>query len=261
MKNRIGLKLWSPNKNYISSAKELLNIGVFDYIELYAVPNTLEFLELWQDFKRETGALFAIHAPHFSHGLDFSNKQKRDTNLKMADETFIWSNALQAQYTVFHPGIGGSLDESLYQISNLKKHSKIDFIVENKPYVVTLNKDKKQAFCIGSDYESIKKIKQTGVGLCLDIGHAICSANYQGLEIYEYVKLLNSLNPQVYHISDNNSKSIYDAHLHFGDGDFDFNKLVNLIDKDKFLAIETNKDSSENLDDFLKDVKFIKEIK
>lgn len=258
MAYKIGLKLWSLNENYINSAITLYENGVYDYIELYAVPNSLDKISIWTDMKSKFNIPFAIHAPHFSSGLDFSNRDKFSSNLKLVELTRAYSLELDAIYTVFHPGIGGNVDESIRQINSIKDFK---FIIENKPYVVPMN-NAPDAFCIGSTFEMIKKIiDQTGHGFCLDIGHALASANYQKLDVYEYIAKLNSLKPSVYHLSDNDSVSIYDAHLHFGDGNIDFKKIHSIIDKDKFLAIETIKDSKENLDDFIKDSKFIKELK
>lgn len=258
MAYKIGLKLWSLNENYINSAITLYENGVYDYIELYAVPNSLDKISIWTDMKSKFNIPFAIHAPHFSSGLDFSNKDKFSSNLKLVELTRAYSLELDAIYTIFHPGIGGKVDESIRQINSIKDFK---FIIENKPYVVPMN-NAPDAFCIGSTIEMIKKIiDQTGHGFCLDIGHALASANYQKLDPYEYILEFNSLKPSVYHLSDNDSTSIYDAHLHFGDGNIDFKKIHSIIDKDKFLAIETIKDSKENLDDFIKDSKFIKELK
>ena len=46
MENKIGLKLWSLNENYIKPARELFKEKIYDYIELYAVPSSLEKLSL-----------------------------------------------------------------------------------------------------------------------------------------------------------------------------------------------------------------------
>lgn len=262
MENKIGLKLWSLNENYIKPARELFKEKIYDYIELYAVPSSLEKLSLWVNLQKELNLPFAVHAPHFSHGLDFSNKDKRELNLAMAKEAFKWSEALNAIYTVFHPGIGGSLEESIYQIANLSRLLKNEFIIENKPFIVNFKKTGKTGFCVGSSYESLKRIKEeTGVGLCLDIGHAICSANYQKLEIYGYVELLNSLKPRVYHLSDNAADSVQDAHLHFGEGSFNLAKIAKILNPALPLAIETNKNSEENLDDFRQDAEFFRRLR
>lgn len=251
---KLGLKLYNTNENYIKSAKELYEQKVYDYIELYITPNSQQYLPLWKELKEQTRIKFAIHAPHFSSGFDFSNKNKEKSNLELIGLVKEYLKALDAFYCVFHPGIGGKLDESIRQMKMLD----FDFVVENKPYIVPL-KDDKKGFCIGASLKDIEQIlNEVGCGFCLDIGHAICAANYQKLDIYEYLKKLNSLNPAVYHLSDNDKASVYDAHLHFGDGNFEFDKILNIIDTKKPIAIETTKDSQENLDDFYADCQFLR---
>ena len=52
MAYRLGLKLWSVNTDYYyEEAKRLYSEGVFDYIELYVVPNTLDTLAKWKELK------------------------------------------------------------------------------------------------------------------------------------------------------------------------------------------------------------------
>ncbi len=47
-----GLKLWSCNTDfYYEEAKKLYNQGIFDYIELYVVPETLETLPKWKELR------------------------------------------------------------------------------------------------------------------------------------------------------------------------------------------------------------------
>ena len=61
MAYRLGLKLWSVNTDYYyEEAKRLYSEGVFDYIELYVVPNTLDTLPRWKELEIP----FIIHAPH-----------------------------------------------------------------------------------------------------------------------------------------------------------------------------------------------------
>ncbi|MEE3705188.1 TIM barrel protein [Campylobacter sp. CX2-8023-23] len=256
MSYKIGLKLWSLNENYISPAKELFERGVYDYIELYAVPNSLDMIAKWKSLARNCGVKFAIHAPHFSSGLDFSNPNKLNYNLNLCEEVKIYSNELEALYTIFHPGIGGELLESIRQMKMIKD---LKFAIENKPYIVPMEGG--TAFCVGADFDSIKRIlDEVGCDFCLDAGHALCSANFQGLNPYEYIAKLNELNPRIYHISDNNVESKFDAHLHFGDGNIELDRVLSLLVGGEFLAIETIKDSKENLDDFIKDSNYLKNI-
>ena len=49
---KIGLKLWSTNTDcYYNEAIRLYNDGVFDYIELYVVPDTLDTLQKWKKLR------------------------------------------------------------------------------------------------------------------------------------------------------------------------------------------------------------------
>lgn len=256
MRYKIGLKLWSLNKNYIVPARELYERGEYDYIELYAVPDSLEMLPLWQDLAKNCGVKFAIHAPHFSSGLDFSNPDKLTHNLNLCEQVKRYSDELESLYTVFHPGIGGSIDESVRQ---MKMVQNLKFAVENKPYIVPMSDG--TAFCVGADFKSIERILgEIGCEFCLDAGHALCSANFQGLNPYDYIAKLNGLNPKIYHLSDNDESSKFDAHMHFGDGSIDLARVLGLLSGGEFLAIETIKDNKENLDDFAKDCKRLKSL-
>ena len=53
-------------------------------------------------------------------------------------------------------------------------------------------------------------MEESGCGFCLDIGHAICSANSLGIEPYSYIEKLVTLNPKRIHLSDIDIKSKYD---------------------------------------------------
>ena len=257
MSYKIGLKLWSLNENYISPARELFELGVYDYIELYAVPNSLNMISKWKSLAKDCGVKFAIHAPHFSSGLDFSNPNKLNDNLNLCEEVKVYQNELEALYTIFHPGIGGKLKESIRQMKMIKN---LKFAIENKPYIVPIGSDN-NAFCVGGTYEDIKEIlSEVGCDFCLDAGHALCSANYQGLNPYDYITKFNTLKPTIYHISDNDQEAKFDAHLHFGDGSIDITRILSILRGGEFLAIETIKDSKENLDDFMKDSNYLKDI-
>lgn len=132
-------------------------------------------------------------------------------------------------------------------------------LIENKPFVAPL---KDNRICRGATIEEISKvIEEIGCGFCLDVGHAICTANTLKLEPYEFIKQFNELNPTCYHLSDNFVDSELDKHLHFGAGNYDLKRIFGIIDTGKNIAVETNKDSKENLDDFIEDVKWLKNLK
>lgn len=250
---KLGLKLWSNNTdNYLREAQWLYKEGWFSYIELYVVPNTLETIPKW----KQLDIPFTLHAPHFIHDINLADKTKEKFNAEIYAQVEEFSKELNASYVVVHSGIEGDIDETIRQLK-LIKPSKI--LIENKPYLAP-KADKK--ICRGATIEEIKKvIEEINCGFCLDIGHAICTANSFKLNPFEYIEKFNLLNPDCYHISDNFFDSELDKHLNFGQGNYDFKKIFDIIDASKNIAIETNKKSKENLDDFVEDVKWLKNLK
>lgn len=251
---KLGLKLWSNNTDfYLKEAKKLYTQGFFDYIELYVVPNTIETISEW----KFSGMPFTLHAPHFTHDVNLAKKEHEEINFKIFEEVKQFSKELNAQYIVVHSGIDGSMEETVRQLRIIKLDN---MFIENKPYRALPNKMKGE-FCRGAKFEEIKYvIDEIGCGFCLDVGHAICTANALKLNPYEYLEKFNLLNPSCYHLSDNEISTEYDTHMHFGQGSFNFKKIFDIIDTSKNIAIETKKDSREDLNDFVEDVKWLKNL-
>lgn len=254
----LGLKLWSNNTDfYFDEAKKFFQKGFYNYIELYVVPNTLETIEKWKTLNTELKIPFTLHAPHFAHGVNLAKKENEKTNLEIFQEVKQFADWLNAQYIVVHSGIDGNIEETARQ---LKFFNDSRILIENKPYKALPNRMKGE-FCRGATIEEIEYvIKETNCGFCLDVGHAICSANTLKQEPYDYVAKFNTLNPTCYHLSDNFIDTEFDKHLHFGQGNYDLKKIFDIIDTEKNIAIETNKGSRENLNDFVEDVKWLKNL-
>ena len=250
--HKLGLKLWSTNIDYyFDEAKRLYQEGVYDYIELYVVPETTHSIQKWKSI----GVPFTLHAPHFAHGINLAVREKEDYNLKVFEEVKLFNEELKAKYVVVHGGIEGSIEETIRQLMLIPFKN---FLIENKPYRAPLGEKK---LCRGASIDEIVKVIQSvGCGFCLDVGHAICSANSFGVEPYTFLSEFNKLKPICYHLSDNFIDNAVDNHLHFGNGNYDFKIIFDIIDINKNLVIETNKVSKIDLDDFKKDVDFIKNI-
>lgn len=257
---KLGLKLWSNNTDsYLIEADKLYKKGIYDYIELYVVPNTLDSLPKWKSLD----VPYTLHAPHFAHGVNLSKKEYEESNLTIFSEVQQFYDELSAEYIVVHSGIDGEIEETAKQFKNIiaRDSQKINYLIENKPYKAIPNKMLGD-FCVGTTIENIEYIlNEVGCGFCLDVGHAVCTANTLKLNPYEYLEEFNKFNPQCYHLSDNFIDNEYDKHLHFGEGNYDFKKIFDIIDLSKNIAIETNKNSKENLEDFVKDVEFLNNIK
>ncbi len=250
---KLGLKLWSINTDYyLQEAKKLYKEGWFDYIELYVVPNTLDTIQKWKTLNIP----FTLHAPHFIHGINLADKEKENYNIDVFKQIEDFFNELNAKYVVVHPGIEGNIEETMRQLKIIKLNK---MVIENKPFIAP---KKDNRLCRGATIEEIKKvIQEVGYGFCLDVGHAICTANSLGKEPYSFLSEFNRLKPICYHLSDNFIDSEIDAHMNFGQGNYDFKRIFDIIDTNKNIVIETNKKSRENLDDFIEDVKWLKNLK
>lgn len=246
---KTGLKLWSVNTDfYFEEAKKLYNQGYFDYIELYTVPNSLETVSKWQ----RLNIPFILHAPHFMHEVNLADPNKFEYNKKIYGQVEIFRKTLNAEYTVIHAGMNGSIEETIRQLKIIKPKN---FLIENKPLVPPLCAEKKSR---GAYFDEIVQvIQETECGFCLDISHAVCTANAIKTDPYSFLEKFQTLNPQLYHLSDGMIDSHLDQHLHFGDGTYDFSKIFSIIDTNKPISIETIKDSKTNLNDFIKDIKWI----
>ena len=268
---KIGLKLWSTNTNcYYDEAIRLYNDGVFDYIELYVVPDTLETLDKW----KKLNIPFIIHCPHFAHGFNIAKSEKNESNRKIFEQVQRFADELNAEYIVVHGGIDGNIGETAKQFASLNEPRAL---IENKPYVALPNRMGGN-FCRGYNVEEIKLVMDTAkCGFCLDFGHAICAANSlfdltphptplpQGARekvLYSYIDDFLVLAPTMFHLTDiTDITSPYDSHPHIGSGQLDIKRILKLIPQGKNITVETVKNSKENLDDFIEDMRWLKNLK
>lgn len=248
---KIGLKIWSTNSNYLSSAKELYDQGVYDFIELYTVPDSFEsYVSQWRDLSIPC----TLHAPHFMQGVNFALKEKEEFNKDIYDQVKKWADELDVDTIVFHPGMGGDIKETARQFNQLGD-SRI--IIENKPLIPPFIPDIR---CNGATYEEVSYVLQeTGLRFCLDIGHCYCAANALGLDPFEYVMKFLTFNPKYFHISDNEKESAMDAHMHLGKGTLPLKKILGFLPEKSRIVVETEKVSQDNLDDFKPDAHFLQQ--
>ncbi|HBD96521.1 MAG: hypothetical protein A2015_01105 [Spirochaetes bacterium GWF1_31_7] len=247
---KIGLKLWSTNENYKDHIISLYNEKLFDYIELYVKPDTyLSHGSFWKSL----AIPFEIHAPHFGDGVNMSLPEKFDFNHNLYLQAKQFADDLHAHIIIFHPGVGGDINETIRQI---KVFNDTRIIIENKPQF-GLNGE----LCVGHTPEEIKKIiNETGVRFCLDMGHAICSANSKKINFMSYLHRFLELSPSLYHLTDGEITSEKDRHDHYGEGTYPIKQLLSLIPDGSIITNEAKKESHENLDCFKKDINYFRKL-
>ena len=250
-----GLKLWSINTDcYYEDAKKLYDNNIFDYIELYVVPDSLDTLSTWQ----KLNIPFIIHCPHFAHGFNLAKAEKRISNKRIFEEVQKFADGLNVPYIVIHGGIDGDINETAKQLADLKDSRAL---IENKPFRALPNKMGGE-FCRGYNVEEIKTVMEfSGCGFCLDFGHAICAANSLNVDYFDYIKDFMKLEPKMFHLTDiSDIKSEYDSHPHLGQGQLELKKILQMLPDDAIITFETVKDSQSNLNDFVEDMLCLKSI-
>ena len=254
---KFGLKLWSTNENYVEEAVRLYKKGVYHYIELFAVPHSFEkYIDLWAGLKIP----YVIHAPHSLTGLNLARAECYEQNLVLSKEAFAYAKILNAKFVIFHPGINGDIKQTAKQMNMILSKCNIDplaVLIENKPYYGI----KDGIICNGSSPDEIEfVIKESGIGFCLDIGHAIYSANAKVIDSFKSLNSFMNLRPKMFHLSDGDFKGVYDEHEHLGKGTFELDKIIYMLPYYCYVAIETKKLCQDSLNDFEIDVKILIEL-
>jgi sugar phosphate isomerase/epimerase len=251
---RFGLKIWSTNRNYVDDAKRFFDAGLYQYIELFAVPDSFDStINIWKGLEKIP---FVIHAAHSSVGFNLARSECFERNMKLAEEAFRFSDALSADTIIFHPGFDGQIDETIRQFKIIKSKFDADtnrIIVENKPYYG--KRDNERLVCNGYDPRDIHRtMNECSIGFCLDIGHAVYAANALKKNPFDYLDEFQKLQPRMYHLSDGDINGVDDFHLNIGNGNFDFHGILKRISDESKISLETEKNSTENLDDFEIDI-------
>ncbi len=251
-KYKLGLKIFSTNTEaYFEETNRLYKEGLCDYVEIYVVPDSLNTLTKWETLDIP----FTIHAPHEGHGFNLALPEMREYNLKLYHQAKYFADRLDADFIIFHGGNRGAIESTASQLASFDEPRAI---IENVPYHSI--KDDKRYY--GATPDEIKFIKEsTGCKFCLDIGHALCSANSQGFEPYSYIESFLDLEPVMFHLSGiKDISSPVDSHLNLSDGQLDLTRIKNILPTQAKVSLETTKKSEDNLNDFEEDVKWMRSL-
>ncbi len=252
---KIGLKLWSTNVQYIPVARALFVRKVFDYIELFVVPGSIETIPQW----KALGILYVLHAPHSAVGLNPAKPELRNMNIELVRQVDTFFSALNPEFVIFHPGIDGNLKESISQFCFFGErfpsmYQKV--VIENNPQI-GVNDER----CLGASPEEIRLLCEGArCWFCLDFGHAICYAAAFRQSWKSVVNDFLKYAPVIFHISDGDVMGVKDQHEHLGDGNYNLEWIIGRLPKDSLLTVETRKDSEVYLNDFEQDVIYLRKI-
>ena len=101
---KIGLKLWSTNIDVLPQVRVLYERSIFNYIELYFVPGTLEdIVKFWSSLEIP----IIVHAPHFGHGFNLADKNLASHNFGIFKDVFRCADMLREDTIIVHGGNGG----------------------------------------------------------------------------------------------------------------------------------------------------------
>ncbi len=248
---RPGLKLYSTNVDLIPDARKLREQGVYDFVELYIMPDSYKStVENWKNFNIP----FIIHASHSFQGTNLAQAESWEINLKNFNEARIFADRLGSAMIILHGGNNGSIDETIRQL-RLLDDSRI--AIENKPKIGINNET-----CVGWSPSEFHQMADAGVlhGTALDFVHACCAAKSSGADAMELVREFMAFNPKVFHLSDGDALSEKDVHINMGKGNLDIAGFLCVFPEGALVTIETPRDPSKGLGDFVKDVIFLRDI-
>ncbi len=243
---KIGLKLWSKNYDLINEAQRLIEEDIFQYIELMVVPKTE--ISPFQKIK----VPYIVHMSHWELGTNIADKKKKESSQKVIKQCIEWTDKLNANYLILHPGFGSITDA----LEFLEKINDERILIENTPKIG--QNDEKM---IGFTPEQIKELMGNKFGFCLDFSHAIKAAISLKKDYKKYVEDFLKLNPKMFHLSDGTLNNEKDEHLNIKKGQFDFDFLANCIRKNnKFVTLETPRINLSSLEEDLENMEKLKSI-
>ena len=251
---KLGVKFYTKDivcrKDFVEAGVEAVRNNVFDYMELFAKPDSYdETHQAVADMLQ--GINVIIHAPHSAYGLDVGNKDLLAQNRKLLESSQKFADLLDSEIIILHAGAGDKEENLAETINQFNKINDSRLAVENLPYYCTAT----QAILHGTSAAQIKKIMtETKCKFCFDICHAVCAANSFKRDPLHDLMEYQALNPDMYHLCDNFWDSDRDAHMHYGEGNYDFQVIVNdVIADNKPITMETGYGIPVNIDPWRQD--------
>ncbi len=257
---KFGFKLFSSNLQTAPAlpeeCAEFASAQNDMFIELMVSPqSSLEDLMKLKEYIGKTEV--RIHAPHKAFGFDAGNEALERQNLKLFASAQKAADIFNAKTIVVHAGFGSEQKNIEETIRQFKLFNDKRIVVENVPYLSENSSGRH-----GTTAKEIAYIMhESGCGFCFDFSHAICAALSLNIDIETQLKNFYALKPNVYHMCDGDIAKAYDAHLHFGEGNYPLSHYLNrYTDKNAYITMETGRGILQHNCLWIKDYQYLKSL-
>ncbi len=258
---KLGLKLWTTdfvkNGSLLNDAEKNIKEGIFDYLELYALPFSFDEAKS-SVLSRFKGEKVVIHAPHNCHGVNIADKNECKNNKKRLKSSQDFADILNSDIIILHPGMNVGqefLDESIRQFKELNDKR---FTIENLPSYCSTTMNNLHGV---KPIEIKRFIDECGAKFCLDFSHAICGANHYNCDVFLFLREMFKLKPSMYHICDGFMNSVNDDHLHFGEGDYELERFIKEFTNDNaIITMETGSGIPQSIEPWINDASYLRKF-
>lgn len=227
---KLGVKTFNE-ENFLKPFKDKA-----DFFEIMAIQDED------YSFLKEFSLPIVIHAQHQIFGANNADKTKIKKNTDSINFAINLANEYKADKIILHPGLiadeNCSIEQAIYffKLINNKK-----ILVEN-----LIIRDKKGLCATPEEMKMF--LKETKMGFCFDINHAIETAIYLNKDYIEFIKEFIELKPAHYHLGGQNIKQKKE-HIDFKESDIDLKKILELIPKDAEITLEVSTDIEKTKED------------
>jgi len=216
-----------------------------DFFEIMAIPGED------YSFLKNSHIPIVIHAQHGVFGINFAeNNDKNEKSIKFAISL---ADLLHSKKIIVHVG---ELKETGTSIENvikfLKKFNDKRILLENLPEFEGRN------ILTTTPKEMKYFLKETGLGFCFDINHAIHASTKLGKPPFEFVNEFISLKPTHFHICGH--KFSGKDHISIADSEYNIKEMLRYFPKDAEVTLEVSRNAKEIEKDLEIVRKFAKEL-
>jgi len=226
---KIGVKTFD-NPLFLNSFKDQV-----DFFEIMAIRSNK------YDFLKEFQIPIVIHAEHSGFGINPADKTKIKANLESIKFAIKLAEDINSKKIIFH---SGELDNQ-----NCSKENSIEFLKElNDKRIILENLSAIEKSLCKTPEEVKEFLKQTNMGFCFDINHAIETATFFKQDYMDFLKEFIKLKPNHYHFGGQIIKE-NKTHLMLKESDFDINEIIKLLPKNAEITIETTTEIKNTKED------------